>query len=153
MKELIRSYNLCKLINTPLTNVLINLEEAIGFIQSILIKLVLKTDDNNQKIYFYFIGDKLYLKYDLINNSMWCRYYDFWEVLEVGKFDYDYSDVSVLLKYTIEEYFKYKIVTTDSQGMLKTENIEDMFKKSKYSFNCYQYLDVRKAENFFKKKV
>lgn len=137
MNELIRNLRLSKLIEAPLTIDLKRLSDAINFIQETLDKIELKkyptTNDEYPNTEFYFINDKLYFEYNSKVGTMWCRYTDFWEVLE-EKFVYNYEDIRCLVKVMMEEHFKKEIRPTSSSD-LNFIGLENHFKSQTESFN------------------
>lgn len=128
MKELTQSLKLSKLSEIPLTAELKRLDEAILFIQSILDKMILKIDEESYPDEeHYFIDDKLYFIYDLKDTDLWCRYDDFWSILEC-KYQYNYQEISDLIKVVVEEHFKNKVVAPRFGMLLNVRRVEEHFK-------------------------
>lgn len=130
MKELVRSLRLNQLSNTTLTPELKRLDDAISFIQTIFDKMVLKTDDvNYPNDEFYFVNDNLYFEYDTVTSELWCRYNDFWDILE-KKFNYNYDEKCDIVKVLMEEQLNGMKITPITKIWYNTVKKEEHFNKA-----------------------
>lgn len=151
MKELIRSLRLCYLSDTPLTDELKRLDDAIHFIEDVFDKCILKTDSDNYPNYkFYFIGKKNYFQYNSKTSKLYCRYEDFWHVLEM-KFQYsNMQEACDLIKYTAVDYFNNKTVAPAQLTIDGFDQIKVIFNSKVVRLNEYTTPQVEEHFNNLK---
>lgn len=104
------------------------------FIQSILDKMVMKTSDKYPNRLFYCVDcepsvdDKVYFEMhkDIHKRKfeqLFCRYRDFWEVLEEKYFLKKY-DIQTLIKSLLEQHLKCEVGTLRAQYFRKWVDVQ-----------------------------
>jgi len=86
------------------------------------IKLDLKRYPNQV---FFFKEDICWMEYHWENGYLWCRYRDFWEVLETEN-RWEYAEVQAFIKKQVEERFKLKGVTLTINGISGSDYINSV---------------------------
>ena len=71
------------------------------------IKLDLKRYPNKV---FFFKGDKYWMEYDWKSKDLWCRYEEFWEVLEEEN-RWGRNEIQAFIKEQVEQHFNLKEIT------------------------------------------
>ena len=89
--------------------------EAMNFIQQVLERMVMKTNDKYPDTIYYCVDDKGYFQmgFDIQkrkNGYLYCRYGDFWEVLG-NKYLLNYTDIKILMKSMLEQHLKCEVGT------------------------------------------
>lgn len=95
--------------------------EVMNFIQQVLDRMVMKTHKNYpNKIFYVIVGrspldDKVYFEMEKDEHKrktdyLWCRYNDFWRVLQ-SKYVLYYTDIQSLIKSMFEQHIKQEVGT------------------------------------------
>ena len=112
------------------------------------IKLDLKRHPNKV---FFFKEDKFWMEYDWKSKDLWCRYEEFWEVLEEEN-HWDYYKVQAFIKDQVEQHFKCKGVTPPDKLGFEYAMVEQHFKckgvtpesaQGVYTFTVEQHFKVK----------
>ncbi len=150
--NLVRKYKISKLTNKPLKGIE---HEIIEFVHSWLKDLIpFKWKKYPLDIYYMnsaglCVLELCDLEYYKKNNEVRVRWVDFWEVLS-DKYNLDYEDIQILLKFMVEESFKQEVRTLEYLNSILKNDVEIAFKKYLTTIHTSAILPLAEVEKAFK---
>ena len=85
------------------------------FFDDLFSDLKIYTDGDNPDLIFM-KGDICFMEQDLKNAVLWCRYKDFWRVLEY-QYHCTYEEIQGIIQYKVEEAFKMRSLIPKELGI------------------------------------
>lgn len=130
LKELVNYYGI-DVIRKEL-NIIENKEipkrAHVDWFKSLLFKMIIKQDQKRfPNFLFFFIGNNLYMDYDVKNNIFGCSYPYIWSNIQLN-FGLSDEEISDFIKNQVEKHFKMEINTPGTGLESFVELVEEHFK-------------------------
>lgn len=113
----------------------LNKIDKINFIENILNKIEVKTDEKNYpNIISFFYDDLMYMELNTINHHLWCSNQYIWSIL-TKEFMMEYIDIHHFIKGMVEQYFNIGSVNPIIGLILHEQVSEDEVKEWLHNFS------------------